>query len=133
MRTHFTQQVVSNTVRPGKSTTRPTRLNPSLNATNAGNPLNQPGQVEKTGLNAATAQPKSAPRRLRFNPATLTRLRERLGLSLRKTARLVGVTPRAVMLWARGIFVPTLRNQVNLRNLMRLTKREAHDQLVAAS
>jgi len=71
--------------------------------------------------------------RLRFNPAMISRLRERLGLSLRKTAQLVGVTPRAVMLWERGIFVPRMHHQITLKGLARLTKREAHDQLASAT
>jgi len=130
MRTHFTQQVVSNAVRRGQSSTGSTQLTAPVNASN---PFKPAGQVEQAALIRPSVRPARAPRRLRFNPATLTRLRERLGLSLRKTARLVGVTPRAVMLWERGIFVPTLKNQLTLRNLMRLSKREAHDQLVAAS
>jgi len=78
-----------------------------------------------------TANPAQAPGR--FNPQVLTKLRERLGLSLRKTARLIGVSPRAVMLWERGIFIPKVEHQATLKNLTRLSKRELLDQLAAAS
>jgi DNA-binding transcriptional regulator YiaG len=64
-------------------------------------------------------------RAARLSPGLIQKLRRRLALSQAAMARLVGVSPAAVMQWERGRATPVGKNRAALVGLRRLGRREA--------
>lgn len=64
-------------------------------------------------------------RAARLSPRLIRKLRARLGLSQAAVARLVGVSPAAVVQWEQGKATPTGRNRARLVGLRRLGRRQA--------
>jgi DNA-binding transcriptional regulator YiaG len=64
-------------------------------------------------------------RAARLSPRLIRKLRDRLDLSQAAVARLVGVSPAAVVQWEQGKATPTGRNRVQLVGLRRLGRRQA--------
>ncbi len=60
----------------------------------------------------------------RFTPGRIRHLREKLGLSQKGLATLVGVTLGAVGLWEKGKFAPKLDKKAMLLALRKMGKRE---------
>jgi DNA-binding transcriptional regulator YiaG len=64
-------------------------------------------------------------RAARLSPRLIRKVRERLALSQAAVARLVGVSPAAVVQWEQGKATPTGRNRASLVGLRRLGRRQA--------
>lgn len=64
-------------------------------------------------------------RAARLSPGLIQKLRRRLALSQAAMARLVGVSPAAVMQWERGRATPVGKNRAALVGLRRLGRRQA--------
>ena len=64
-------------------------------------------------------------RSARLSPGLIRKLRARLALSQAAVARLVGVSPAAVVQWEQGRATPAGRNRAALVGLRRLGRRQA--------
>lgn len=64
-------------------------------------------------------------RSARLSPRLVRKLRQRLGLSQAAVARLVGVSPAAVVQWEQGRATPADKNRAALVGLRRLGRRQA--------
>jgi DNA-binding transcriptional regulator YiaG len=72
-------------------------------------------------------------RAARLSPSLIRKLRQRLALSQAAVARLVGVSPAAVVQWERGRATPAGKNRAALVGLLRLGRREAKRLLASAA
>lgn len=68
----------------------------------------------------------------RLRPASIKRIRHKLGLSRHQFAKLSGVTANAIYLWEVGKTVPRARAKVTLLELRRMGKREAKRRLAVS-
>ncbi len=66
------------------------------------------------------------PVRIRFSPASVKRIRKRLGVTQRNFARLLGVSLPSIAGWERGRTRPQGRNLMALFNLRKMGTREMH-------
>jgi DNA-binding transcriptional regulator YiaG len=64
-------------------------------------------------------------RAARLSPRLVRKLRQRLGLTQAAVARLVGVSPTAVVQWEQGRATPTGKNRAALVGLRRVGRRQA--------
>jgi DNA-binding XRE family transcriptional regulator len=69
----------------------------------------------------------------RLSPGLIQKLRRRLALSQAAMARLVGVSPAAVMQWERGRAMPVGKNRAAIVGLRRLGRRQAKRLLATAA
>jgi len=67
----------------------------------------------------------------RLRPASIKRIRQKLGLSRHQFAKLAGVTANAIYLWEVGKTVPRARAKAMLLDLRRAGKREVKRRLAA--
>ncbi len=72
-------------------------------------------------------------RAARLSPGLIQKLRRRLALSQAAMARLVGVSPAAVMQWERGRATPVGKNRAAIVGLRRLGRRQAKRLLASAA
>ena len=72
-------------------------------------------------------------RAARLSPGLIRKLRLRLALSQAAVARLVGVSPAAVVQWEQGRATPAGKNRAALVGLRRLGRRQAKRLLAAAA
>ena len=71
-------------------------------------------------------------RAARLSPGLIRKLRNRLALSQAAVARLVGVSPAAVVQWEQGRATPAGKNRAALVGLRRLGRRQAKRLLASA-
>ena len=71
-------------------------------------------------------------RAARLSPGLIRKLRRRLALSQAAVARLVGVSPAAVVQWEQGRATPAGKNRAALVGLRRLGRRQAKRLLTTA-
>jgi DNA-binding transcriptional regulator YiaG len=72
-------------------------------------------------------------RAARLSPGLIRKLRQRLALSQAGVARLVGVSPGAVVQWEQGRATPAGKNRAALVGLRRVGRRQAKRLLAAAA
>ena len=72
-------------------------------------------------------------RAARLSPGLIRKLRKRLALSQAAVARLVGVSPAAVVQWEQGRATPAGKNRAALVGLRRLGRRQAKRLLASAA
>jgi DNA-binding transcriptional regulator YiaG len=72
-------------------------------------------------------------RAARLSPRLVRKLRQRLALSQAAVARLVGVSPAAVVQWEQGRATPAARNRAALVGLRRLGRRQARRLLASVA
>jgi DNA-binding transcriptional regulator YiaG len=71
-------------------------------------------------------------RSARLSPRLVRKLRQRLGVSQAAVARLVGVSPAAVVQWEQGRATPSGKNRAALVGLRRVGRRQAKRLLASA-
>jgi transcriptional regulator with XRE-family HTH domain len=81
-------------------------------------------QETDAGRGWQPAVAESEVRSARLSPRLIRKLRERLALSQAAVARLVGVSPAAVVQWEQGRATPGERNRAALVGLRRLGRRQ---------